>query len=137
MTAPQRAEVTALPRRKPALTAAIRALRPRQWSKNLLVFAGIVFAAKLGDAVRWGEAIAVFVAYCALSSAAYLVNDLRDREHDRQHPVKRFRPIARGDLSARAAVTMAAILAAGAVAIAAWLGWRSLALLRGFGALQL
>src|SRR5213080_5297608 len=107
MTAPQRAEVTALPRRKPALTAAIVALRPRQWSKNLLVFAGIVFAAKLGDAVRWGEAFAAFAAYCALSSAAYLVNDLRDREHDRLHPVKRERPVARGELSARAAAPSA------------------------------
>src|SRR3954464_2090995 len=126
-----------LPQRRSPLRAAVAALRPRQWSKNLLVFAGIVFAAKLGDAARWGEAIACFVAYCALSSAAYLVNDLRDREHDRVHPVKRQRPIAHGDLSARAAVTMAVVLTVVAVAIAAWLGWSSLALLLGFGALQL
>jgi len=137
VTPAEPAEVRPLPRRRSPAVAAIRALRPRQWSKNLLVFAGIVFAAKLGDAVRWGEAIAVFVAYCALSSAAYLVNDLRDREHDRRHPVKRFRPIAHGDLSARAAVTMAVVLTVAAVAIAAWLGWSSLALLLGFGALQL
>src|SRR5438874_663150 len=137
VTPAEPAEVRPLPRRRSPAVAAIRALRPRQWSKNLLVFAGIVFAAKLGDAVRWGEAIAVFVAYCALSSAAYLVNDLRDREHDRRHPVKRFRPIAHGDLSARAAVTMAVVLTVVAVAIAAWLGWSSLALLLGFGALQL
>ena len=123
MTPAEPAEVRPLPRRRSPAVAAIRALRPRQWSKNLLVFAGIVFAAKLGDAVRWGEAIAVFVAYCALSSAAYLVNDLRDREHDRRHPVKRFRPIAHGDLSARAAVTMEVVLTVAAVAIAAWLGW--------------
>src|SRR5207249_12124055 len=109
MAAPAR-EVVELPRRRTALHAAVLGLRPRQWSKNLLVFAGIVFAAKLGDAVRWGEALAAFGAYCALSSAAYLVNDLRDREHDRLHPVKRFRPIAHGDLSARAAVTMAVVL---------------------------
>src|SRR5437867_11122194 len=115
MTAPQRAEVTALPRRKPALTAAIVALRPRQWSKNLLVFAGIVFAAKLGDAVRWGEAFAAFAAYCAISSAAYLANDVRDRDEDRRHPLKRERPIARGELSPRTALVLAAGLTALAV----------------------
>src|SRR2546421_3400123 len=136
MAAPAR-EVVELPRRRTALGAAVVALRPRQWSKNLLVFAGIVFAAKLGDAVRWGEALAAFGAYCALSSAAYLVNDLRDREHDRLHPVKRERPIARGELSATAAVAIAVVLTLGAVAVGAWLGWASLGLLAGFAALQL
>src|SRR5947208_15800401 len=109
MAVPAR-EVVELPRPRSPLQAAVVALRPRQWSKNLLVFAGIVFAAKLGDAVRWGEAFAAFAAYCALSSAAYLVNDLRDREHDRLHPVKRERPVARGELSARAAVTLSVAL---------------------------
>ena len=79
-----------------------------QWSKNLLVFAGLVFAAQLGDASRWLEACAAFVAYCAISSAAYLLNDVRDREDDRLHPVKRARPIARGELSPRAALSLAA-----------------------------
>jgi 4-hydroxybenzoate polyprenyltransferase len=137
VTPAEPAEVRPLPPRSSPAAAALRAVRPRQWSKNLLVFAGIVFAAKLGDAVRWGEAWAAFGAYCALSSAAYLVNDVRDREHDRRHPVKRSRPIARGDLSVRSALTIACVLAAAAVAVAAWLGWASLALLAGFAALQL
>ena len=136
MAAPAR-EVVELPRRRTALRAAVVALRPRQWSKNLLVFAGIVFAAKLGDAVRWGEALAAFGAYCALSSAAYLVNDLRDREHDRVHPVKRERPVARGELSVGAAVGLAALLGAAALAITGWLGWPSLGLAAGFAGLQL
>jgi len=126
-----------LPQRRSLVRAAVAALRPRQWSKNLLVFAGIVFAAKLGDAARWGEAIACFVAYCALSSAAYLVNDLRDREHDRVHPVKRQRPIARGEVSPAAAVALAAGLTVLGAAIGVWLGLASLALLAGFAALQL
>src|SRR5213595_283467 len=109
MEAPAR-QLVELPQRRSLPAAVIAALRPRQWSKNLLVFAGIVFAAKLGDAARWGEALAAFGAYCALSSAAYLVNDLRDREHDRVHPVKRERPVARGELSVRAAVGLAAVL---------------------------
>jgi 4-hydroxybenzoate polyprenyltransferase len=116
---------------------ALAAMRPRQWSKNLLVFAGIVFAAKLGDAARWAEAGAAFAAYCALSSAAYIVNDLRDREHDRRHPVKKQRPIARGELSAAAALALAGGLTAAAVGIGAWLGLASLGLLLAFAALQL
>ena len=136
MAAPAR-EVVELPRPRSALRAAVVALRPRQWSKNLLVFAGIVFAAKLGDAARWGEAVAAFAAYCALSSSAYLVNDLRDREHDRLHPVKRDRPLARGELSVGAAVGLAAVLGAAALAITGWLGWPSLGLAVGFAGLQL
>jgi 4-hydroxybenzoate polyprenyltransferase len=128
--------VAELPRRRSPARAALVALRPRQWSKNLLVFAGIIFAAKLGDAVRWGEAFAVFAAYCAISSAAYLANDVRDREEDRRHPIKRERPVARGEISPRMALVFAAALTAVAVAIAALLGLASLGLLLGFAALQ-
>ena len=137
MTSAEPARVVELRPRRSRARAAIVSLRPRQWSKNLLLFAGIVFAAKLGDAVRWGEATAIFVAYCAASSAAYLVNDLRDAEDDRQHPVKRYRPIARGELQPEHALVLAAVLATGAVAIAAALGFASLLLLLAFVALQL
>ena len=137
MTRPEHARVVELRPRRSAARAAFVALRPRQWSKNLLLLAGIVFAAKLGDATRWAEAAAIFVAYCAASSAAYLVNDLRDAEDDRLHPVKRHRPIARGELPAERALVAAALLAAGAVAIAAVLGFASLILLLVFAALQL
>src|SRR5438093_1615534 len=136
MEAPAR-QLVELPQRRSLPAAVIAALRPRQWSKNLLVFAGIVFAAKLGDAGRWGEAVACFVAYCALSSAAYLVNDLRDLEHDRLHPVKRQRPIARGEVPVGLAVALAAVLTAVALGIGAWLGLVSLGFLLAFGALQL
>src|SRR5262245_16834097 len=136
MVAPAR-ELLELPVRRSPAKAALMAMRPRQWSKNLLVFAGIIFAAKIGDATRWGEAFAAFAAYASLSSAAYLVNDIRDREHDRLHPVKRQRPIARGELSLRAALTLAAVLAAVAFASGAWLGLASLGLLLGFAVLQL
>jgi 4-hydroxybenzoate polyprenyltransferase len=95
-----------------------------------------VFAAKLGDASRWVEALAAFAAYCAISSAAYLVNDVRDREDDRLHPVKRARPIARGELSPRAALGLATALAAVALALVAVLGLVSVAFLLAFAALQ-
>ena len=116
--------------------AALAALRPRQWSKNLLLFAGLVFAAKTGDATRWAEAVAAFAAYCTASSAAYLVNDVRDAPYDRLHPVKRGRPVASGELEPRTAVALAAVLAAAALGIAGALGLGSLAYMLGFLALQ-
>jgi 4-hydroxybenzoate polyprenyltransferase len=133
---PARAEVVSLPERRSPARAVLVALRPRQWSKNLLLFAGIIFAAKVGDALRWGEAFAAFAAYCAASSAAYLVNDLRDAPHDRLHPLKRWRPIARGELSPRAAVLLAGALTLLAVGLLAPLGVASLGFLAAFLALQ-
>jgi len=137
MTAPRPANVVEFRQRRSTVRAALASLRPRQWPKNLLLFAGIVFAAKLGDAGRWLEAALIFIAYCAASSAAYLVNDLRDAPHDRRHPVKRDRPIARGELATDRALVLAAALAAVALAIAALLGFASLLFLLGFLALQL
>jgi 4-hydroxybenzoate polyprenyltransferase len=111
-------------------------MRPRQWTKNLLLFAGIIFAAQLGDPSRWAAAVTAFVAYCAASSAAYLVNDVRDAESDRLHPVKRARPMARGELSPRAALALAGALALAAFALIGALGPLSLACLAAFVALQ-
>jgi 4-hydroxybenzoate polyprenyltransferase len=116
--------------------AALVALRPLQWTKNLLLFAGIVFAAELGDGGRWLEAWAAFLAYCAASSAAYIANDLLDEQKDRLHPVKRLRPIPRGELPRETALALAAFLATLAVVIAAALGFGSLSLLALFLALQ-
>jgi 4-hydroxybenzoate polyprenyltransferase len=133
---PAQATVLELPRRRSPVAAALVALRPRQWTKNLLLFAGIVFAAQLGDPTRWAAAIAAFLAYCAASSAAYLVNDVRDDEADRRHPVKRLRPVARGELAPRAALLLAAALTIVALALGVALGPPSLACLVAFLALQ-
>jgi 4-hydroxybenzoate polyprenyltransferase len=134
---PVRSEVVELPRRLSPARTVLAALRTRQWSKNLLLFAGVIFAAEVGDLVRWAEAAAAFAAYCAASSAAYLFNDVRDAPHDRLHPLKRLRPVARGELSRRAALTMAAALAGLAIALVAPLGLSSLVFLSTFLALQL
>ena len=115
--------------RRRAAAVALSALRVRQWTKNLLVFAGIVFAAKLGDPVRWVEAIACFFAYCAASSAAYLVNDVRDVEADRAHPTKRLRPIASGELAPQTALRLAVALGAISLVLVVPLGLPSVALL--------
>jgi 4-hydroxybenzoate polyprenyltransferase len=129
-------EIVELPARRSTAKAVFVALRPRQWTKNLLLFAGILFGARIGDPVRWVEAIAAFVAYCAASSASYLVNDVRDREADRAHPVKRWRPIAQGEVAPRSALVLAAGLLVGAFAIAIPLGLASVGLLAAFVLLQ-
>ncbi len=135
-SAVERPVVTPRGRAGVARTAA-RALRVRQWTKNLLLFAGLLFAAKLGDAGRWGDAWLAFAAYCAASSAAYLVNDVHDAERDRLHPVKRHRPVAAGRMSVRTALGLAGLLAVVAFAVGAYLGPFSALLLAAFGAVQL
>jgi 4-hydroxybenzoate polyprenyltransferase len=117
--------------------ALVVALRPHQWTKNLLLFAGILFSGTLGDPTHVARAAAAFVAYCLLSSAGYLVNDVRDAERDRLHPAKRLRPVASGRLSPRGALAEAAALLLVAVALAAALGPGSLAFAGAFAAGQL
>jgi 4-hydroxybenzoate polyprenyltransferase len=133
---PERTDVLEFPARRSPLHAVLAALRPRQWPKNLLLFAGIVFAAEVGDWVKWAEAGAAFVAYCAASSSAYLVNDVRDAPRDRLHPLKRSRPVARGELSARSALLLAGGLALAATALVVPLGLGSVAFLAAFLGLQ-
>ena len=101
-----------------------------------MVFAGLVFAAKIGDATRWLEGLAAFGVYSLASSAAYLLNDIRDVAHDREHPVKKWRPIATGELSTRTAGSLAILLALAAFALAGVLGPWSVLFLAGFAALQ-
>jgi 4-hydroxybenzoate polyprenyltransferase len=98
----------------------IRALRPVQWPKNLLVYAALLFSINVFDLAKFGRATAAFVIFCAASSAIYLINDLRDREQDAHHPLKRLRPIASGQLAPSTAMLAAVVLALGAL-IGAWL----------------
>jgi decaprenyl-phosphate phosphoribosyltransferase len=128
--------VTAPPFRLRAAGHLFGACRPLQWTKNLLVFAGILFSANLDDGERWVAAWTCFAAYCAASSAAYLLNDVRDRAVDAAHPVKRRRAIAAGQVSARSAVLLALVLFALAAVLGAGLGLASLALLAVFVVLQ-
>lgn len=105
--------------------ALIRTVRPHQWVKNGFVVAPLVFARKLEDpsyALRSGIA---FLAFCALSAAVYAFNDVRDVEADRAHPTKRNRPIAAGQLSERAALIAAAVLALVGLGAAFALDWRA------------
>ena len=97
----------------------VRSLRPQQWTKNLFVFAGLLFSGHLLDRAAWPPALAAFLIFCGLSGAVYLVNDVLDREADAQHPIKRHRPIASGALSPGVALGAALVLAAACVAGAA------------------
>lgn len=93
-------------------------LRPDQWHKNLIIFAALIFAVRLLDPAALALATAAFLIFCALSGAVYLFNDVADREQDRQHPTKRMRPIASGELAPGTAVTFAVVLSAAALATA-------------------
>lgn len=89
----------------------LRACRPRQWSKNLLVLAAPCAAGVIDQPLIAAQVVGAFLVLCLLSSATYLVNDVRDREQDRLHPRKRSRPVASGELSPGAALRVAAVLA--------------------------
>lgn len=93
------------------------ALRPQEWIKNLLVFAGLLFSGQLDEGDQVLAATLTFIAFCGISSAGYLLNDLLDREHDRRHPEKSRRPIASGVVAPGTAAAVAAVLAAGALAL--------------------
>jgi len=91
------------------LSAIFVSLRPRQWVKNLFVFAGLVFSQRLFTDAAW-TSLAAFAVFCALSGAIYLLNDVADRERDRLDPRKGLRPIAAGRLSVGTAITTAVVL---------------------------
>ena len=92
-------------------------LRPEQWTKNLFVFAGVLFGGHLLDVPAILRALAAFAVFCALSGVVYIFNDLADRTADQQHPLKRLRPIASGRLSSSTAAIAATVL--GVVSLAA------------------
>ena len=131
------------------LRIVLKAMRPRQWSKNVIVFMALVFSIddkwQLAEPSTWldllGWSAVTFVLLCLISSADYLINDVIDRESDRQHPTKRNRPIAAGLLSVRAALIWAVILASvaigGAFALTAPLTWHVGAVISGYLVLML
>jgi 4-hydroxybenzoate polyprenyltransferase len=89
------------------------ALRPRQWTKNGLLFIALAFTLNLQELMLLGKAVQAFVCFCALSSAGYLLNDVMDAEADRQHPTKRWRPIASGSVPVGLALALGLVLAVG------------------------
>ena len=120
--------------RRSTAHALLVAMRPQEWVKNLLVFAGLIFSRQFDEAEQLGAAVLTFVAFCAISSAGYLLNDLRDAEHDRRHHEKSRRPIAAGELSPSLAAMAAAVLAAVGIVVALAVDLEVAAIVAGYGA---
>jgi 4-hydroxybenzoate polyprenyltransferase len=108
--------------RRPIALHLLTSLRPAQWTKNLLVFAGLLFGRRLFDTTAVLDALGAFAVFCLLSGVVYIINDIADRESDRRHPVKARRPIASGALPVKAAAAAALAIGAAALAGASALG---------------
>jgi 4-hydroxybenzoate polyprenyltransferase len=124
-----------VPRRSP-LRAAIKTGRPKEWIKNVFVFAGLLFSGKFNQSHEVLEAFVTFVAFCLISSAGYFINDLIDVELDRKHPKKRFRPLAARELSEATAKAIAPALAVIAIGIAFTVNWQVGLMVVGYGVAQ-
>jgi 4-hydroxybenzoate polyprenyltransferase len=111
----------------PLLVNLLISLRPGQWTKNLIVFAGLLFGLRLFDPAAVVRALAAFAIFCALSGVVYLVNDILDRDADRRHPRKSARPIASGAIPPQVAWAAAGVIGGAAVSAAVWVGPRFLA----------
>jgi decaprenyl-phosphate phosphoribosyltransferase len=98
----------------------IATARPRQWTKNILVFAAPATGSVLFESDVFPSAVAAFVAFCLVASGVYYLNDVVDAEADQQHPTKRLRPIASGLISRRLAITLSSIFVVAGLAVGSW-----------------
>ena len=120
----EHSEASAGPDQGPSMPLALgllRSLRPSQWTKNLIIFAGLIFGQRLLDSSAVLTSLTAFAVFCALSGVVYLVNDVADRHADRLHPTKRRRPIASGAVPVPVAAGTAAVLGVGALIVAYYL----------------
>ena len=115
----------------------LRSLRAEQWLKNGFVMAPLVFAGRLMDAGSWVGGVGAVAVFCAAASATYLINDIRDREADRAHPLKRLRPIAAGEIAVPTALATTAVLLVATVVGGVALGKPFLSVVIGYVALTL
>ncbi len=123
--------------RRPLPLALATSMRPRQWTKNALLLAPLVFARRATDPASVRLALAGAAAFCLLAGATYVANDLADRDRDRLHPLKRQRPIAAGEVSFAWAASAAAVLGAAGLALSFALGLPFLACAAGYLVLQI
>jgi len=104
------------------------ACRPKQWLKNVLVFAGPAAAGQLNEWSAVSATLWVFAGFCVTASGTYLINDVIDAQHDRLHPTKRFRPVASGALSLQFAISIGIFLLIAGVVLAGVPRWQSAAI---------
>lgn len=120
-----------------SLKALIKTMRPKQWTKNVILFAALIFDAKLLQPRYLLQTILGFILFCLISGVVYTINDLVDVEKDRRHPQKRYRPLAAGDLSSRFAIVAAILIGTGSLAVGFWLNPIFAAILTGYLAIQI
>lgn len=137
MSTPETAAPVApqIPKNLPA--GLLKAVRPRQWVKNVLVLAAPVAAGKVGELGVLGDAAVAFVAFCLAASGIYLINDALDVEADREHPRKRYRPIAAGVVPVRLAYALALMLLIAGLALALVASWQLLVVIAVYEVVQL
>lgn len=137
MATAREADVTALPTARPStLRDAVQLMRPWQWHKNTVVFAALIFSKHLFVVAALVKVTLAFLAFCLVASGAYVMNDIRDCERDRQHPLKSRRPLPSGRMSRSAAAGLSVVLVTGGVCGAAALGWGFAALVALYFLLQ-
>jgi 4-hydroxybenzoate polyprenyltransferase len=134
---PAGSSVAQLSEHRPLVLNLLVSLRPAQWTKNLLVFAALIFAVKLFDLRSVVLSVEAFSIFCALSGLVYLVNDIVDRDSDRRHPVKSRRPIASGAVPIPSALVFAVLLGLVTLTAAFQIGWRFGAIATAYVALML
>lgn len=105
------------------IVAILKTMRPKQWIKNLLIYAALIFDGQLFEPSPFLRTTLGFVLLCLISGTVYLLNDVADVEADRKHPKKRKRPIASGDLPIPVALASAIVIGLITVAISFWLDW--------------
>lgn len=119
------------------LSELVRLMRPHQWSKNVFVFIGLVFARAWTDPLMVQKVVVAAIAFSLLSSAIYIFNDICDRERDRSHPRKRNRPLAANTVGMRPAVVLCIALAISSLALGAWVSPAALAILAAYAVINL
>ena len=93
------------------INAVIQILRPKQWTKNLIIFSGLIFSGNLFNETLLTKSFFAFILFCGLSSSIYIINDIFDLENDRRHPLKCLRPLPSGKIKISLAATLALLLA--------------------------
>lgn len=114
----------------------LRLVRPLQWAKSTVVLAPLVFSREFNDLATAAAALGALIAFCLMSSATYIVNDWLDRERDRHHPTKRFRPLASGQIAIGWALSLAMVLAGASFVLAAFISWWLVTVLVLYGGLM-
>ena len=119
-------------RQRSQLALLLKTMRPKQWTKNVFVWAALIFDVKLFQVAPFLRTLAAFALFCLISSAVYIINDLVDMPKDRLHPEKRTRPLASGALKPPLAIAAAALIVVGCLPLALLVSWQLAAILYGY-----